>query len=412
VQPAGNGRPASPGQGSRWWIAALIVLLSMVVFLGVAGLAATTWPGDDPSSDPANAGSDRDGATPDDELAPLPGEEGEGFGGGDPGGNGDGFGGFGNAGLFEPDSVAIDEAAVWVSDSSCGLLIRLERSTGEVLDAIDIGGSASGVAIAGGSVWVGDRLLPRVVRLEPEGINIQDEIPIDGVALGLDANDTEVWAADPVTGAAHQFDAATGELVMTVKAGMGAHDVAVGDGVAWVTNFGVDTVTRIDRTGQIEPVTIPVGAGPLHAVEGAGSVWITNFDDGTVSRLDRSTGDDQAVIEVGPSPHALTFATGSVWIGTESDQLWRIDPATDEAELVDGASFSSIDMASDGAEIWVADSNASTVVQFDAGTSTTITTTDLAELGTCEEIRGGASTPSPQPVGWRPDDPPVRAGRW
>jgi YVTN family beta-propeller protein len=392
-----DGGSAEPGRGGGGrWLAAILAAAVLLVLLAVlavgwlAGDSSTASAGDD-------GAQDRPGADPGDDPGSFFGGDGDELDGGllpdvDA--------------LFSPDSLDVGDSSVWVSDSSCGLLVRIDLSTEEILGAIDLGGSASGVAIGDGSVWVGDRLLSRIVRLDPETITVVDAIPVIGVALGLDATDTEVWATDPLVGAVYQVDVSTGELTGTFEAGLLAHEVSIGEDAAWVANFGENTVSRIDRTGQPEPAeqieqtTIPVGAGPLHVVEVAGSAWVTNSSDGTVSRIDRATGEVTAVIEVGPSPHALAFAAGSVWVGTEADELWRIDPESDEARLVEAASFSSIDMAVDGTQIWSADAGASRVVRFDAETGSIASTVDLASLGTCDEIRGDAERPStvPQPI--------------
>ncbi len=295
---------------------------------------------------------------------------------------------------FRPDSVAIHEDSVWVSDSACGLVVKIDRETEELVGILDLGGAASGVTVIDGSVWVGNRDRQRVLRIDPDELAVERTVNLPGFALGLASGGGEVWAADPINGAVYRIDPAGDRATLTQEVGQVAHHVAVDDGVVWVTNNGDGTVTRIEtdreRTGAV--IEVPVGTGPLHVETGAGSTWVTNNVDATVTRLDRA-GDTLAVIEVGFAPHALIHAADAVWIGSDFAGLWRIDPVTDTASLVPVADFSSIDMAADGAEVWIADGTGGTVVHFDAVTEQIVSRIDVAETGDCETLRDNAVRP-------------------
>ena len=295
---------------------------------------------------------------------------------------------------FRPDSVAVGAESVWVSDFSCGVVVKIDPQQMMVESAIDLGGSASGVTFADGSVWVGNRLLSQVTRLDPATTRIEATIPIPGLALGLAAGDGTVWAVDPIGSVVYRIDPATNEVAGTIGVGLLPHHIVFADGIAWVANNSDDSVSRID-TAEDVPTAVDrgVGAGPLHVTVADDSAWVTNSNGGTVSRLDSLTGRLQATIEVSPRPHALASAEGSIWVGTEIGDLWRIDPATNEAELVPGAEFDSIDMAVDGSNIWVADADASEVVRFDAASAEVSDRIDLAEFGDCETFRNRAVEP-------------------
>jgi len=366
------------------WIAAAAAIALIAALLAFAALP-------DSERDPlAGPGSTLGG--------PGGGPFGGGDGSSDDGAGGGPFGGGGNGdALFQPDSIDVDERSAWVSDFACGLVVHIDKATNEVAGVVDLGGSTSGVTIENGLVWVGNRNTSRVVGLDPDRIVIDRTATIPGNALGLASGDGEVWTADPDTDSVDRIDAATGTYLDSTKVGASPHHVVVDGDTVWVTNSGADTVSRIDASGPtpVVDLDIVVGGGPLHIALGAGSAWVTNGTDGTVHRLNAVTGDVEAVIPVGIFPHALAFAEGQVWVGSDGPDLWRIDPATDQATRVDGASFTSIDMTVDGTTIWVADASGSAVVRFDAAAGRVAETIDLGRLGTCDDLRQGAVVPPP-----------------
>ncbi len=283
---------------------------------------------------------------------------------------------------FRPDSLAIDAWSVWVSDAACGVVIRIDKTTEELLGAVNIGHSASGVAIAAGSVWVGTRDASTVIRIDPTEMVVADAVVLPGFALGLSAQGNDVWATDPLLGVVYRIDAARAELVETVKVGAAPHNIAIGGRTVWVTNQGDDSVTMISQ-GRGPTVEVPVGGLPLHVELGAGSAWVTDSADDAVRRLNQATGEVEAVIEVGVWPHALAYANGAVWVGTETGSFWKVDPSTNSATRVDDANFAAIDTAVDGNDVWVADSSGGTVVRFDAAAGAVRSVIDLNALGDC-----------------------------
>lgn len=368
------------------WIAAAAAIALIAALLAFAALPDRS----DPLAGPGSTLGGPDGGGP--------------FGGGG-NGSGDGSGGGGLFGpdgngdlLFQPDSIDVDERSAWVSDFACGLVVHIDTATNEVAGIVDIGGgSASGVTIEGGSVWVGNRSDSRVVGLDPDRIVVDKTARTPGYALGLASGDGEVWTADPDNDSVDRIDATTGAYLDSTKVGSSPHHVVVDGDTVWVTNNGANTVSRINAAGTapVVDLDIAVGNGPLHVALGAGSAWVTDGIDGTVHRLNATTGAVEAVITVGILPHALAFASGQVWVGSDGPDLWRIDPATNQATRVSEASFTSIDMVVDGTTIWVADAAGSAVVRFDAATGQVAQTIDLGQLGTCDDLRQDAVVPPP-----------------
>jgi len=257
---------------------------------------------------------------------------------------------------IQPDSVAVDATSVWVSDAACGVVVKVDKATEEVVGSVVVGDSASGVAVAAGAVWVGTRDQGAVVRVNPDELVVAGTVPVPGFALGLSARGNDVWTTD--------------------------------------STFG-QVVSRINpATGRAQE--FEVGGLPLHVEVGGGSAWVTNSVDGTVSRLDERTGQVEAVIEVGAWPHALAYANGAVWVGTETGSFWRIDEATNDAERIEDVDFSTIDTVVDGDDIWIADSVGGSVVRFDTGTGELGVEIDLLEFGDCQTFRENEGPPAPE----------------
>lgn len=395
--------PPAPGPGSphrTWIIGALVVALVLGLpllwwlttrgddedderTLDTIAVDDTDPEGNDTTGDPSDdtIGEDADGPIIDDDdrdPGPTGGET-------DTSAPGEGV-------PFSPDSIAVGGGWVWVSDSNCGVVVQLDPSSLELGAVIDIGGSGAGVVYADDAVWVGNRSINEVFHLDPSSGEVIGSVATPGGTLGLGASEQAVWAVDPTNDAVHRIDTANSELAATVEVGAGPHHATGTADAAWVTNVFDGTVTRIDAATN-EPATFPVGSSPLHVAVGDGSAWVTNSGDGTVSRLDAETGDVQATITVGEWPHALAVIGDAVWVGTENDELWRIDPATDTAELVPEASFTSIDMAVEDTELWVADSGAGEVIHVDGATGAVVDQVDLGETEDCESLLGQAGAP-------------------
>jgi len=374
--------PVSNPESRQGWRNFLIVAAILAVFLLLGGfvLFAETQPDSQRSVEDADRYDPEAGPTADSDEN-------------QPDSNGGAPGGVEAQIPFQPDSIAVGGRAVWVSDFNCGVVAKIDLNSNEVVGVITAGGSTSGVTYVDGSVWVGNRIDSAVSRVNPITLEFEARVSIPGVALGLATDETYVWAVDPVVGAVHQIDPRSSGLLSSTPVGLEPHYAASGGGSTWVTNSLDGTVTRIDDTdASIGNVT--VGTRPMHVIVADDSAWVTDIAEATVIRLDLASGEVIEVIEVGGLPHALSFANETIWVGTEIGELWKIDPKSNEVTRVAGVRFDSIDMDTDGTDIWIADSNASEVVLFDAVTAQVASRIDMTEFGDCDAFRNLAPLPS------------------
>jgi hypothetical protein len=99
------------------------------------------------------------------------------------------------------------------------------------------------------------------------------------------------------------------------------------DNHVWVANSGVNTVTRLNNTGEILAV-IDVGIEPTGvAVDAAGKVWVTNLGSDNAMRIDPATEAVDLTVDLGPeaSPYNYSDMTGAVVVGSTSPQgFWTV----------------------------------------------------------------------------------------
>ncbi len=219
-----------------------------------------------------------------------------------------------------PLGIDLDGDRAWVVLTDSGGLAEVDLLTGEVIRTIDIGtGGQQVIAGPDETVYVG--------RYATGGVG-EDIVKVDaasgsvsGIALGpiggLGLDGEQLWALQK-TGEVTRIEAADHRITgsVAVHVDQDAHmDLVAGNGSAWVSG---------DRT-------------PVHRLGGP---------DATVG-ADIETG--------GGIP--LAVEGGLVW-GARPDELWAIDPATDEVArriALDGVDeILALDVDVDAGEAWIA----------------------------------------------------------
>jgi len=101
--------------------------------------------------------------------------------------------------------------------------------------------------------------------------------------------------------------------------------------VALTTGHSVQTLDL--ATGAVKD-TFPLQGEPLAVASGAESIWVTQRAANKVARFEPNSGQVTASIDVPDQPAFLTFADGFLWVGGGKGTVTKIDPATNEAEIV------------------------------------------------------------------------------
>jgi ABC-type branched-subunit amino acid transport system substrate-binding protein len=151
-----------------------------------------------------------------------------------------------------------------------------------------------------------------------------------------------------------------------------------------------DGIAVLDGAGGHQALTIGVGRDPLAIVsDGQRNVWVVNADDRTISRLDtrpRSTVGPPFALE-DATPSGLAYGEGALWVstgsaadaidfGTITSAVVRVDPVTDQpgnpiklkpSTAAVGFHHSGSQIAAGGGSVWVIDA-ASEVERIDPAT--------------------------------------------
>src|SRR5207248_3355407 len=109
---------------------------------------------------------------------------------------------------------------------------------------------------------------------------------------------------------------------------------------------------QLDKPDTIQ--TFPVGNGPDWLAFDGANVWVTNHWDNTVTKLRASDGAPQGTFAVGGGPQWSTFDGTNVWVSNLSSNNVTKLLASDGTVLGTFAVNGPEGIASDGANIWVA----------------------------------------------------------
>jgi DNA-binding beta-propeller fold protein YncE/predicted Ser/Thr protein kinase len=243
-----------------------------------------------------------------------------------------------------PSDVAVGAGAVWVALGPLAQLVRINPEQNQAASPLDAlgedvvcGSTEASIAIGAGAIWFacGNPELGRVdigasegraVGLEAELISGPSSVlsAFVDVAFGLEA----LWIVDRETDSIIEVDPSTIQKQRPITVGKEPTAIAVGGDSLWVTNFGDDTVTRVQIPGRGQTPTlthIPVADGPVDVAFGEGAVWVASQLDRTVSRIDPESNDVEAEIEIGNEPQRLAAGEGSVWVTVRAPD----EPAVD-----------------------------------------------------------------------------------
>jgi YVTN family beta-propeller protein len=141
-----------------------------------------------------------------------------------------------------PVDVAIDEDGLWVADAGSGNVSLVDPDTSAVR-TVDVGNGPLAIAAGPEGIWVAKSLDGTIKRIDPDTVAVDKTIDIGGAPSGLDAGSGVVLVSDESQGSVTTVDPASGSPT-TITVGSQAGDMAVGDGVVWVSVRGSEAAHR------------------------------------------------------------------------------------------------------------------------------------------------------------------------
>jgi streptogramin lyase len=270
-----------------------------------------------------------------------------------------------------PNSVVVASGDVWATRSGNDRLAILDDAGGRRLPDAPAVGSQPADAVAGfGELWVIDQSRAAIVPIDL-GSRRQSlaaiPLPTRGKAVAIDHDSRALWVGIRVRGAPAlllKIDPRAGRTLRQIPLPEGLQDLAVGGGAVWVVGRRTPTLTRFEvQTGQSRAV--PVGAEPAGVAYGEGAAWVTSAGEDSVTRVTPTL--QVSSVPVGGSPQGIAVGGGAVWVANRDDAtLTRIDPRTrrrvGQPIAVDAAPYA-LDV--DGDHLWVGSLNTGTLQRID-----------------------------------------------
>lgn len=167
------------------------------------------------------------------------------------------------------------------------------------------------------------------------------------------------------------------KVVERVNCGSNPRGPIFSDGSLWVSNFGDDTLTRVDPRVGKAVATIKIPGGAEGFALGKTAAWVADDRNG-VTRVDLASNTVVAEIPTDMVPRRVAVTDGAVWVTHVSFSVVRIDPATNKkvatiVTKVDGMPAIPLDIAATRSAVWVA-TDKGAILRIDPATNHVVAT--------------------------------------
>lgn len=259
-----------------------------------------------------------------------------------------------------PHRMVEADGLVWVS-TSVGDVVAVDAVTGTVTHRIGTGMQLSGIAVANGRVWVAANREGLLLEIDPATDIVAGQVMIGGGVRGVTAVGTDVWVAAGDQGQLVRVDATSATVTGSTPAGPSPAQIVSTPAGLWVTDRDNDGVVLADPDGGAVLATVDVGGPTIGIAADEQSVWVCRTDIGEVVRIDQATRAVDGRGELPSTCFGAALAEGGLWVGGTDGFLRRLDPDSLSGVGETRVGASPVGIVQVGAEIWTADSDASTV---------------------------------------------------
>lgn len=175
---------------------------------------------------------------------------------------------------ISPYDATFAYGAAWTTANGSGDLERIDPARNRVVKRWPLP-VATGVVGAFGSVWGAG--LNGVIRVDPATNAELASIPVSGGAGWTAASADAVWVTTP-TGLA-RIDPQSNTVVATVALRGAPYlgDPDVVDGLVWVPQIRLDSITLVDPATNSVVRTVKAGTGPFVVTQIAGQAWVPSW---------------------------------------------------------------------------------------------------------------------------------------
>ncbi len=279
-----------------------------------------------------------------------------------------------------PIALAFDGANMWVTDLDDSRVTKIRASDGAILGnfgaTIDSNGNPASVvhnplyiAFDGKRLWIANNSTNTVGRIRASDGALAGEFPVgaapSGVAVGIGNGGTGVvWVTNTGDGSVSVLDASDGSAITGSPVAIGGepHEVMYDGTFAWVSDAAGTRVVKLLGTQVVG--SFNVGAGPRGMAFDGQNIWVANSIDNTVTELNRS-GNLVKTYNVGRQPEGVAFDGANIWVTNSLDNNVTEFRASDGTALgTFPAGTNPFGIAFDGSFIWVANATTTVVSKF------------------------------------------------
>ncbi len=225
--------------------------------------------------------------------------------------------------------------SLWMMTVCNVSLVRVEAINNEITEVRIFGiDTPLSMAIGEAAVWVSDAKNRAIFKIDPNDYSVMKEIPVPMLStegsIGVGEGAVWVTTADEFDNTLTRFNARSGVAEAKISLPSSGSSVVVGDGSVWVTGYARNELYRIDpKTNTIMSIT-ELNQTPRYLAVGEGSIWVFNQGDSSVQRIDAKTGKLIAAIKTGLPLGSgnITGGGGYVWVSMQGVPVTQIDPKT------------------------------------------------------------------------------------
>ncbi|MEM7141638.1 MAG: hypothetical protein AAF548_11450 [Actinomycetota bacterium] len=190
-----------------------------------------------------------------------------------------------------PDGIAKVDDALVVASFDGGYVSRINPTTGEELQRLDVGDRPSDVFFDEKGLWVALFDSGEIVRIDVDEFSVADRVQTGANPVGITAGPGRLWVANNGEGTISKVNPDTLEVELTVVVGEGPADIAIAAGAAWVTVSDDGTLVQVDvSTGEIVTVTplggAIAGGGPTGIDVAGGALWVAMQGEQSVVKIE------------------------------------------------------------------------------------------------------------------------------
>ena len=232
----------------------------------------------------------------------------------------------------EPDSgIAHGFGHIWVPIiGPTPELIGIDERTNKIARRFPIGpaDAEGGIAASDDSLWMVSEKEGPLLRLDPTTGEVMQRIPLPPGSVNPVRVGSEIWVTSGPAAVVSCVDAKTGSVLAQVPTGPKPRFSTSDGRHLWVLAQGDGSVAKIDVTDRKVVATIPLGVpgGGGEICVGAGAVWVTVFDL-PLTKIDAVT--DRVTRQwIGRGGDSVRFGFDSIWLCNLRDgYLLRFLPA-------------------------------------------------------------------------------------